>query len=124
MAFYGREDQISQLEALWRRQTASLVTCRGRRRIGKSTLIKRFAECTDAMLVKLEGLAPQPKMKNEDQLKAFGRQLAEQMGLPFQTPESWFDAFRSLAQSLPSGRRIVVLMDEISWMGKYDANFG
>ena len=123
MAFYGREDQISQLEALWRRQTASLVTCRGRRRIGKSTLIKRFAECTDAVLVKLEGLAPQPKMKNEDQLKAFGRQLAEQMGLPFQTPESWFDAFRSLAQSLPSGRRVVVLMDEISWMGKYDANF-
>ena len=123
MAFYGRDDQLAQLAALWRRPTASLVTCRGRRRIGKSTLIKHFAESQDALLVKLEGLAPQPKMKNEDQLRAFGRQLAEQAHLPYVMPESWFDAFRLLSDALPSNRKTVVLIDEISWMGRYDANF-
>lgn len=123
MAFYGREDQMAQLAALWRRPQASLVTCRGRRRIGKSTLIRRFAECSDAVLVKLEGLAPHPKMKNGDQLLAFGRQLTEQLDRPSFAPESWFDAFRSLADALPPDRRAVVLIDEISWMGKYDVNF-
>ncbi|MBQ7187861.1 MAG: AAA family ATPase [Kiritimatiellae bacterium] len=123
MAFYGREDQMAQLAALWRHPAASLVTCRGRRRIGKSTLIKHFAESQDAFFIKLEGLAPHNRMKNEDQLKAFGRQLAEQMHLPYAMPESWFDAFRWLGDVLPSGRRTVVLIDEISWMGRYDANF-
>ena len=43
-AFYGREEQIADLERLWNKRTSSFVTCRGRRRIGKSTLIERFVE--------------------------------------------------------------------------------
>ena len=41
--FIGREDDIQGLMDLWKKSTASLVTCRGRRRIGKSTLIEEFA---------------------------------------------------------------------------------
>ena len=41
--FFGREDQLEQLTSLWGKRVPSLVTCRGRRRIGKSTLIKEFA---------------------------------------------------------------------------------
>ena len=41
--FFGREDQLSQLEALWGKSVSSFVTCRGRRRVGKSTLIGEFA---------------------------------------------------------------------------------
>ena len=123
MAFYGRESYLSDLEALWRRNSASIVTCRGRRRIGKSTLVKHFAQKSDAFFLKMEGLAPQPRMKNEDQLKAFGAQLAEQANLPPMMPSSWFEAFRTLEKVLPAGRRTVVLLDEISWMGRYDVNF-
>ena len=32
--FFGREDQLGQLADLLKRPVASLVTCRGRRRIG------------------------------------------------------------------------------------------
>ena len=44
--FYGREDLLEQLGALLERPMATLVTCRGRRRIGKSTLIEEFARRT------------------------------------------------------------------------------
>ena len=62
-------------------------------------------------------------MGNDDQLAAFGRQLGEQVGLPAFNPGSWFDAFRFLEASLPRNGRVVILLDEISWMGKYDPNF-
>jgi len=38
--FVGREKEIKSLSELWEKETASLVVCRGRRRIGKSTLIE------------------------------------------------------------------------------------
>ena len=41
--FYGRKTYLDQLKSLLEKKTASLVTCRGRRRIGKSTLIEQFA---------------------------------------------------------------------------------
>ena len=44
--FFGREDILQKLDALLGKHVASLVTCRGRRRIGKSTLIEQFAKNT------------------------------------------------------------------------------
>ena len=38
--FYGREEHLSRFAELWRKKVQSLVVCRGRRRVGKSTLIK------------------------------------------------------------------------------------
>ena len=54
--FYGREDLLERLNGLWNKSVASLVTCRGRRRIGKSTLIAEFARRNRVRYIKLEGL--------------------------------------------------------------------
>ena len=78
--FVGREEQLEQLKALWHKPVASLVTCRGRRRIGKSTLIEEFARRNRVRFIKLEGIEPQPGVTNETQLNAFAQQLAEQTG--------------------------------------------
>ena len=122
--FFGREDQLSQLSELLKKRTPSLVTCRGRRRIGKSTLIEHFAKISGLRFIVFEGVAPQPRAGNVDQLRAFGRQFAEQFAVPMATPESWFDAFRLLGDALAKLKDpAVVLLDEISWMGKFDDNF-
>ena len=73
--FYGREDILIDLDALWGKNVASLVTCRGRRRIGKSTLIKRFAELSEARFIKIEGERPDGDMDNADELASFAEQL-------------------------------------------------
>ena len=46
----GRKDLLEDLESLWRKRTSSIVACRGRRRIGKSTLIREFAGGQDAQV--------------------------------------------------------------------------
>ena len=42
--FIGRENDVAELMSLWRKRTSSLAVVSGRRRIGKSTLVKRFAD--------------------------------------------------------------------------------
>lgn len=121
--FFGRSKILDEMAELWRQPNARLMTCRGRRRIGKSTLVERFAEVGGATFWSFEGLPPQPKMTNQDQLDAFARRLAELSETSLEHFDSWFDAFRSLAKHLPKDDRIVLLLDEISWMGKYDPNF-
>ena len=98
--FFGREDQMEQLEALWGKRVSSLVTCRGRRRIGKSTLIEQFAKRSEARFIKIEGLRPQKELSNEDELRAFARQLADQSSAERSLPDCWLTAFGRLAREI------------------------
>ena len=121
--FVGREEQLEQLCDLWRKPVASLVTCRGRRRIGKSTLIEEFARRNRVRFLKIEGLPPHNGVTNEMQLAAFARQLAEQTGSPCVPLANWHEAFAQLDERLDARAKMVVLLDEISWMGKFDVGF-
>ena len=121
--FYGREEQFADLERLWGKRTSSFVTCRGRRRIGKSTLIERFAEISNARFIKIEGLRPEKHLSNGAELSHFCEQLSAITGLDFEVPSSWLKAFLQLDSVIKDGKRTVVLLDEISWMGYYDPAF-
>ena len=122
-AFFGRDDILAQLASLFEKRTASLVTCRGRRRIGKSTLIKEFALRSGAKFIKLEGLRPEPGMANKDQLSFFATKLASQTGCDKTAPEDWYSAFVKLDSVISDRRKTVVLLDEISWMAFDDKTF-
>ena len=115
--FFGREDLILQLEGLWRKRVSSLVTCRGRRRIGKSTLIRQFAKATQSRFIKIEGARPDAGTTREDELRVFAEQLAAQTGCEDTTPSNWLNAFIRLAGRIRDDERTVVLLDEISWLG-------
>ena len=121
--FVGRQDQLSLLDSLWHKPKASLVTCRGRRRIGKSTLVEEFARRSKARLFRFEGLAPRKGMTNSRQLAEFAAQLALQTREPEFRFRHWTEAFSTLAAKIPQSGRSVLLLDEISWMGKYDPDF-
>lgn len=121
--FYGREDLIARLEGLFRKRTASLVTCRGRRRIGKSTLIETFAERAGARFLKIEGVKPGPKIDNAKELENFAVKLAAQTRCDSSVPDSWLNAFLRLDDQIRDDGRTVVLLDEISWMAHYDPLF-
>lgn len=122
MGFYGREDILVDLDSLWGKNTSSLVTCRGRRRIGKSTLIKRFAELSDARFIKIEGERPDEGMDNGSELTTFAEQISLQVGHEVAVAASWLEAFKSLNDELDD-RRTVVLLDEVSWLAHFDDRF-
>ena len=107
--FFGREDLLERLNGLWKKSVASLVTCRGRRRIGKSTLIAEFAQRSRVRFIKLEGLQPNANVDNAKQLVAFGRQLAEQTGRECPHLENWFDAFAALDAAISKRAKTVCL---------------
>jgi len=123
--FVGREEQLTDLESLWRKRTSSLVACRGRRRIGKSTLFREFARRTADAYYEFEGLPPNPEkpVTNEDQLREFAARLARFTNTPVQNLLSWNDAFFWLDRAIDDTKKTVVMLDEISWMGSEDSNF-
>lgn len=121
--FYGREEELQDLNALWRKGTASLVACRGRRRIGKSRLVCEFARLSGGQYIELVGLPPRPDMTNARQLEAFAAGLAKNTRRHMPVPENWARAFELLDQVIDDRCRTVVLLDEISWMGGSDPDF-
>lgn len=121
--FYGREDILSDLNALWKKRAPSLVTCRGRRRVGKSTLVEKFAERSGARFIRIEGARPKAKMTNADELAAFAEQLSAATGAEDSPPSNWLNAFLRLDGKISDAERTVVLLDEVSWMAHYDLRF-
>ena len=121
--FIGREKELELLDALWGRDAGVLVTCRGRRRIGKSTLIEEFAARSAARFLSIEGLAPHKRMTDAVQRRRFCEKVAEYAGRPVEEAENWALAFAQLDGLLAGGGRTVVLLDEISWMGGWNPDF-
>lgn len=119
--FVGREHELRQLNSLARRRQSALVVCRGRRRIGKSTLIEVFGKQV-ARFYEFQGLPPRPGMTNADQLDHFSIAMAAQFALPRLRLDNWSDAFALLANQTQAGPT-VVLLDEISWMASRDPDF-
>ena len=123
--FVGRDEELEALDRLWKKKRPSLVTCRGRRRIGKSRLVEEFARRSRARFVKLEGKAPEAGMTNGAQLREFARQFPLQGLGPEPRLGNWLEALTLVGTLLKAqgGGRTVLLLDEISWMGGRDPGF-
>ena len=121
--FIGRKEYLDSLGMLWNKSTASLVTCRGRRRIGKSTLIEEFAARTAEHFIEIEGLPPCKGMTDRRQRRHFCQVLSDQTGCRRVAPQSWTAAFKMLDEAVSNQGRTVILLDEISWMGSRNPDF-
>lgn len=121
--FIGRDREIDDLTGFWGRETGVLITCRGRRRVGKSTLIAEFAMRTAKRFFPIVGLAPRKGMTDARQRLNFCEKIAEYADRECRAAETWSKAFRQLDELLDDSGRTVVLLDEISWMGGYDPDF-
>lgn len=117
----GRSGEYKRLLLLKKSSVANMVAIKGRRRVGKSTLVEKFAESFSAHYT-FTGLAPEPGITNENQKQEFCRQYAAQFSVPVPTYNDWGDIFWSLADKVKSGR-VLLFLDEISWMAEGDATF-
>ncbi len=118
--FIGRVEYLSKLDRLLEKTTASLVVVKGRRRIGKSRLIKEFGK--KFRLLSFSALPPTLQTSHQKQLEDFGQQLGKELGQPPFKDADWNDYFLRLAAQTREGR-VIILLDEISWMGSKDPDF-
>ncbi len=119
MSFFGREKELDTLKRVLKKNIASFVVIRGRRRIGKSTLVEEFAK--PFKFYSFAGIVPNEKTTAQSERDEFSSQLANQ-GFPNIQAQDWNDLFWMLAEKTAKGR-VVILLDEISWMGSCDSDF-
>jgi AAA+ ATPase superfamily predicted ATPase len=119
--FVGRQSELKHLQALTKKKTASFVVVKGRRRIGKSRLIKEFSKIFDHFYSFI-GLPPEKHTTAKHQLDEFSRQISREFKTPFLMYNDWSDAFWAVGERVRSGK-ILIFFDEISWMGSKDPTF-
>jgi len=73
--YIGRREEREEFRRLLQKKTASLLTCQGRRRIGKSRFITECAQEADHFL-SFMGLPPREDITRQAQLDAFARKAA------------------------------------------------
>jgi AAA+ ATPase superfamily predicted ATPase len=120
MNFIGRKTELSALRGLLQNRSASLVIMKGRRRIGKSRLIKEFGKAFT--YYEFSGVPPSAKTTAQLQRNIFSKKLENYCGLPGLKADDWSDLFTILAKQTQQGR-CVILLDEISWMASKDPSF-
>lgn len=122
MSFLGRKSELALLEEIYSRPHFGLVTVQGRRRIGKSTLIHFFAKKMDCRLYEFQGLSPREGQTNKDQLNHFAKSYAKYLGIKSIQFSDWSEGLGQLEKFCQKDK-IVILLDEISWLGGKDPDF-
>ncbi len=116
----GRNTEIEELMRLYRRNRPEFVAVYGRRRVGKTYLIKELFK--DKMAFYHTGMSPFDAENTnilQDQLKSFHNSLIRYGQEPSEHPKSWIEAFfmlERLLESLSGEQRQVVFIDELPWM--------
>ena len=118
--FVGRKEELERLSALFKKRSASLVVLRGRRRIGKSRLVEEFAK--NRRFLTFAGIPPTAGMTEQLQRDTFAEQLGKQLNLGGVTANDWATLFSLLAHHTSQGP-VIILLDEITWMGSKDPTF-
>ena len=97
-----------------------MVVIEGRRRIGKSRLVEEFAK--GQTFYCFTGIAPEKGTTAQMQRDEFARQFSEQFNLPNVVMHDWGDLLTMLYKQVEKNN-VVLLLDEISWMGSLDPTF-
>ena len=119
--FIGRERELKLLRNQLDKRIASMVVIRGRRRIGKSRLVEQFSKETKIKTFLFSGVLPVAGTTAQSQRDEFARQM-EEHGIPGVKADDWGTLFWHLAAHTKEGR-VLILLDEISWMGTKDFDF-
>jgi len=116
----GRKKESEELLRIFRRQQAQLVAVYGRRRVGKTYLIRELLG--EYFVFYHTGISPvelQGKNLLEAELREFASSLRRSGLTVHGTPKTWSDAFdllRELLEQQTKGQRRVVFIDEMPWM--------
>jgi hypothetical protein len=122
--FIGREKELLELKALTQTDKAKLSVIKGRRRIGKSCLLKEFgATAKGYKFFYFTSMAPEEGITAQDERDYFAKQLTHIFSIPVPPATDWTDLLWTLADRLKLEKKSIVVFDEINWMGQNDPTF-
>lgn len=117
----GRKQEIAELNKLYDSDRPEFVAVYGRRRVGKTFLIKQVFK--NRITFQHTGVSPidneEYKSRMKVQLESFYFSMLNHGLKGYERPRSWIEAFYQLEQlllKLDDGSRQVVFLDELPWM--------
>lgn len=116
----GRLMEKQMLQECYDSDRAEFIAVYGRRRIGKTFLVKTFFK--DKFDFYLTGIYQGSK---KEQLAFFNKQLCEFSGMAYPAVDNWFDAFDQLKHHLSAKKetKLVVFIDELPWLDTHRSGF-
>lgn len=114
----GRETEKEILKEIISSNKAEFVAVYGRRRIGKTYLIKNFIAPISCIFFHVTGIQ---KASSKEQLKEFAKQIGDTFyqGASIIPRDNWREAFEDLSQAIskiPKNKKVVLFLDELPWM--------
>ena len=124
----GRKKEQKELERIYNSNKAEFVVVYGRRRVGKTYLVREyFEDRLDFYHTALSPIELGDESLAEKQLQAFYHSLKRYGAVDIEKkPADWFEAFEMLITLLESkgkDKRLVVFIDELPWMDTSRSGF-
>lgn len=121
----GREKEIAILESKLSSQSAEFVAVYGRRRVGKTYLIKQFFSKHRVILFEQTGLN---KGNLKEQLEIFTESLSRAFynGAKMALPRNWMDAFHQITLAINNiyrNEQVILFFDELPWLAARKSGF-
>ena len=117
----GRAEEIRQLKRAYASEYSEFVAVYGRRRIGKTFLIREcFKNCFTFQYTGVWNIS------NKEQLEEFYQNLIRQgLSTEAKPPKSWFEAFHLLEDLIIASRqeKKIIFLDELPWMDAPNSRF-
>ena len=117
----GREEEQRKLQKIFDSKEAEFVAVYGRRRVGKTYLIRNFFDEKNCIFFQVSGII---KAKASVQLKEFKKALEETFysqlkSTTLETPKNWMHAFEMLHDAIKlfgGDKKVVLFFDEFPWL--------
>ena len=120
MQIVGRKREIAELTRLKEANQAEFVALYGRRRVGKTWLVRNYFQ--DQFTFYTIGIA---RGNRKEQLKNFYKSICSYSKKTPEEPKDWYEAFDLLKGVIKQSRqrRKVVFLDELPWMDTQKSEF-
>jgi AAA+ ATPase superfamily predicted ATPase len=121
MRIVGREYEQKKLELGFQSKEAEFIVVYGRRRVGKTYLIRRFFEQKQALFFQVSGIH---RARSRVQLNEFKKEIervfyATKKSTRLQNPTNWMEALGALTDAIENTvqhQKVVLFFDEFPWM--------
>jgi uncharacterized protein len=117
----GREKEMAIFDQAMESDKSEFIAVTGRRRVGKTYLIKKYFE--KSFCFSVTGIQNQGK---DAQMQAFINELSIRQNKFMSKPKSWIEAFfllREYLESVKTTKKKVIFIDELPWMDTQRSSF-
>ena len=118
-AFTGRQEERLTLEELFNSNKSEFLALYGRRRVGKTFLIRNFVKKKSCCFFNSTGILNEPLAR---QLIEFTKEISRTFfhGTELKERKNWFDTFELLTDAInkqiPKNKKVILFFDEFPWM--------